>query len=183
MKPRRTIRVALWSGEEQGLLGARAYVEEHLAKLPRVEDEETKDLPRWLQKIEGEVEVLPDHAKHSVYFNLDNGGGKIRGIYAQENMQAQPIFEAWLGPLADLGADTVTQRTTGSTDHASFDRVGLPGRLVVRGVGHRSDQLASGRELRLAREVPRGQGLAQGRDRQLEQRPASGAVQRRLQPV
>ncbi len=127
VKPKRTIRVALWSGEEQGLLGSRAYVEEHLAKLPRVEDEKTKNLPRWLQKIEGDVEVLPGHAEHSVYFNLDNGGGRIRGVYAQRNHAAAKIFEAWLEPFHDLEATTVSTQNTSGTDHLAFDAVGLPG--------------------------------------------------------
>ncbi len=75
----------------------------------------------------GPLELKPDHAKLAAYFNLDNGAGKIRGIYAQDNAAVRPIFEAWLEPLRDLGADTVTLRTTGGTDHLAFDRVGLPG--------------------------------------------------------
>jgi hypothetical protein len=127
-KPKRTIRIALWGGEEQGLHGSKQHVRNHFAeRAPGEVKEEEKDLPEWMRERTGELSFRDDYERFSVYFNLDNGGGKIRGIYAQENMQAQPIFEAWLGPLADLGADTVTQRTTGSTDHASFDRVGLPG--------------------------------------------------------
>lgn len=126
-KPRRTIRVGLWSGEEQGLLGSRAYVEEHLAKLPIVEDEKTKGLPRWLQKMEGEVTTLPDHARLAAYFNLDNGSGRIRGVYAQENAAAAAIFKDWLVPFHDLEATTVSMNDTGGTDHLSFDAVGLPG--------------------------------------------------------
>ncbi|RYU76084.1 M28 family metallopeptidase [Hymenobacter persicinus] len=108
LKPRRTIRIALWGEEEQGLHGSRGYVKNHFA------DPAT-------------MVLLPAHEKLSAYFNLDNGGGKIRGIYAQGNEAAAPIFTQWLAPFADLGATTVTLRNTGSTDHIAFDAVGLPG--------------------------------------------------------
>jgi hypothetical protein len=127
VKPRRTIRVALWTGEEQGLLGSRAYVEKHLADRPETTDPEELKLPRGLRERTWPIQPKPDHARFSAYFNLDNGGGKIRGIYAQENAAVRPIFEAWLAPFADLGATTVTLRNTGGTDHLPFDRVGLPG--------------------------------------------------------
>ncbi len=127
VEPRRTIRVALWSGEEQGLFGSRAYVKEHFATRPEPEEEADKQLPRWLREEQWPLELLPEHDRLSAYFNLDNGSGKIRGIYAEENAAIRPIFEAWLEPLEDLGADTVTLRRTGGTDHLSFDRVGLPG--------------------------------------------------------
>ncbi len=107
VQPRRTIRVALWTGEEQGLLGSRAYVEKYFGN-PRT------------------MELKPDHEKISVYFNLDNGTGRIRGIYLQGNDAVRPIFEAWLRPFHDLGATTVTIRGTGGTDHLSFDAVGIP---------------------------------------------------------
>jgi hypothetical protein len=126
VKPRRTIRAALWSGEEQGLLGSRAYVSQHFASRPEPEPSE-RSLPRWLRRERGPLTVKPDHAKLSVYFNLDAGTGKIRGVYAQENAAAVPIFEAWLRPFADLGAGTVTLRGTGGTDHVPFDAAGLPG--------------------------------------------------------
>jgi len=108
VKPRRTIRIALWSGEEQGLLGSRAYVQKHFG------DAETMSLK-------------PAHEKLSAYFNLDNGTGKIRGVYLQGNEMVRPIFAAWLEPLKDLGATTLTFRNTGGTDHLAFDAVGLPG--------------------------------------------------------
>src|SRR5258706_5046326 len=104
----RTVRLALWSGEEQGLLGSRGYVKNHFA------DPQT-------------MELKPDHAGLAAYFNLDNGGGKVRGIYWQQNAAVRPIFEAWLEPFHDLGATAVTLRDTGGTDHQAFDRVGLPG--------------------------------------------------------
>jgi carboxypeptidase Q len=104
----RTVRMGLWGGEEEGLLGSRAYVKEHFG------DRET-------MKLAGE------HAKLAGYFNYDNGTGKIRGIYLQGNDMVRPVFEKWLEPFKDLGATTVTIRNTGGTDHQSFDAVGLPG--------------------------------------------------------
>jgi carboxypeptidase Q len=127
VKPRRTIRIGLWTGEEQGLLGSTAYVSEHFASRPEPTDPVEKELPRFLRREQGPVTVKPDHARFSAYFNLDNGTGKIRGVYTQQNSGAAPIFEAWLKPFADLGAAAITQRNTGGTDHQSFDRVGLPG--------------------------------------------------------
>jgi carboxypeptidase Q len=128
VKPKRTIRIALWTGEEQGLLGSRAYAKEHFASRPDPTDPEEKDLPSFLRPPpSGPLTVKPEHAKLSAYFNLDNGTGRIRGVYTQGNVGAVPIFEAWLRPFADLGAATVTNRNTGGTDHQSFDGVGLPG--------------------------------------------------------
>lgn len=127
IKPRRTIRIGLWSGEEQGLLGSRAYVSEMYASRPEPTDPEQKRLPSFLRESAGPLTVKPAHAKVSAYFNLDNGTGKIRGIYAQENAAVVPIFRAWLEPFADLGATTVSMRNTGSTDHMAFDSVGIPG--------------------------------------------------------
>jgi carboxypeptidase Q len=105
---RRTVRLALWGGEEQGLLGSRAYVTEHFA------DRAT-------------MALKPGHGKLSAYFNMDNGTGAFRGIYLQGNEAVAPIFEAWMKPFNNLGMTTLTIRDTGSTDHASFDAVGLPG--------------------------------------------------------
>lgn len=128
VKPRRTIRIALWSGEEQGLLGSRAYVGEHFGSWSGPEDPERRQwLSRSRWKGEGKLELRPDHDKLAAYFNVDNGGGRIRGIYAEENAAVRPIFEAWLEPLRDLAAGTVTLRHTGSTDHQAFLDVGLPG--------------------------------------------------------
>jgi Zn-dependent M28 family amino/carboxypeptidase len=104
----RTVRVALWSGEEEGLWGSRAYVREHFG------DSET-------------MALKPEHGTLAVYLNVDNGSGKIRGVHLQNNDMARPIFESWLAPFKDLGADTITIRNTGGTDHLSFDAVGLPG--------------------------------------------------------
>jgi len=108
VKMDRTVRIGLWSGEESGLLGSKAYVKKHFAN---PED----------------MKLLPEHAKLDAYYNLDNGTGKIRGIYLQGNDMARPIFESWFVPFKDLGAGTVTIRNTGGTDHLSFNAVGLPG--------------------------------------------------------
>ncbi len=107
-KPRRTIRIALWGGEEEGLLGSRAYVKEHFA------DPAT-------------MVLKPAHAKVAAYFNSDNGTGRVRGIWLQGNMAVAAVFEQWMKPLADLGVVAAGPRSVASTDHASFDAVGLPG--------------------------------------------------------
>ena len=125
--PRRTIRLALWSGEEQGLYGSKAYVEQHFATRPATTDPEQLKLPDWLRKPTFPITTKPEHAKLAAYFNVDNGAGKIRGIYTEENAAVVPVFESWLGSVKDLGATTVTMRDTGGTDHESFDAVGLPG--------------------------------------------------------
>jgi carboxypeptidase Q len=106
LQPRRTIRIAVWSGEEQGLFGSRAYVEQHLGKVGALK---------------------PEGEKLAGYFNLDNGTGKIRGVYCQGNQAIMPVFAAWLEPFKDLGATTVTIRNTGGTDHLPFDAAGIPG--------------------------------------------------------
>jgi carboxypeptidase Q len=127
VKPLRTIRIALWSGEEQGLFGSAAYVKEHFATRPETTDPKQKALPERYREDTWPLQLKPDHAKLAAYFNLDNGTGKIRGIYTEENAAVEPIFRAWLAPFADLGATTLTSRPTGGTDHQSFDNVGLPG--------------------------------------------------------
>ncbi len=126
-KPDRTIRIALWGGEEQGLIGSRDYVAKHFATWPEPTDPEQKKLPDWLRKPAGKLQTKPEYDRLSAYFNLDNGSGRIRGVYAQENMAVMPIFKAWLEPFHDVGATEVVAGNTGSTDHISFDRVGLPG--------------------------------------------------------
>jgi carboxypeptidase Q len=128
--PRRTIRIGLWTGEEQGLLGSRAYVKEHFAARPDptpAQNAADRDTPAFMRQPTGPLTLKPEHVRFSAYFNLDNGTGKIRGVYTQQNAAAVPIFESWLRPFADLGATTVTNRNTGGTDHQSFDGVGLPG--------------------------------------------------------
>ncbi|MFB3905648.1 MAG: M20/M25/M40 family metallo-hydrolase [Acidobacteriota bacterium] len=127
IEPRRTIRVGLWGGEEQGFLGSRAYVSRHLATRAESTDPDERNLPESIRRERGELQPKPDYPKFSVYFNLDNGTGKIRGIYLQGNAAVKPIFESWLNPVADLGATATTMRNTGGTDHIPFDSVGLPG--------------------------------------------------------
>jgi Zn-dependent M28 family amino/carboxypeptidase len=128
VKPRRTIRIALWSGEEQGLLGSRGYVSQHFASRPeRRETADDDGMPSFLRPPTGPLTIKPEHAKLSAYFNLDNGTGRVRGVYAQENAAVVPIFEKWIEPLKDLGVTAVTMRNTSGTDHLSFDAVGLPG--------------------------------------------------------
>lgn len=126
LKPRRTIRIGLWSGEEQALYGSLAYVEKHFGK--PVDDPKGASLIRMVQggtasKFERGVE----YDKLSAYYNLDNGTGRIRGVYLQGNEAVRPIFRQWLQPFADLGAATLTSSNTGGTDHISFDAIGLPG--------------------------------------------------------
>lgn len=129
VKPRRTIRIALWSGEEEGLLGSRAYVAQHIGERqpPPNQSPSEAALPSYMRRETGPVVTKAEWGKVSAYFNLDNGSGKIRGIYTQENASVRPIFESWLEPFRDLGAGTVTMRITGGTDHLSFDAVGVPG--------------------------------------------------------
>jgi carboxypeptidase Q len=127
VKPRRTIRIGLWTGEEQGLLGSQFYVQQHFGSRPPMDTPEMKGMPTLRRREAGPVTVKPEQAKVSVYFNVDNGSGKLRGVYLQENAAAAPIFEAWMEPFKDLGMSTVTMRNTGGTDHLSFDAVGIPG--------------------------------------------------------
>jgi carboxypeptidase Q len=127
VKPRRTIRIALWSGEEEGLLGSQNYVQQHFGSRPPMTEPEMQGRPTLLRREAGPVTVKPEQAKIAAYFNVDNGTGKIRGVYLQENAAVQPIFEAWMHPFKDLGVNTITMRDTGGTDHLSFDAVGIPG--------------------------------------------------------
>jgi hypothetical protein len=113
LRMRRTVRLALWTGEEQGLLGSAAYVKEQFA------DRDT-------------MALKPAHGKFSGYFNMDNGTGAIRGIYLQGNEAVRPVFERWMQPFRDLGMTTLTIRNTRGTDHTSFDDVGLPGFQFVQ---------------------------------------------------
>ncbi len=108
LKMRRTVRIGLWTGEEEGILGSRAYVTEHFA--------DRRDM-----------KLKPAHEKFSGYFNVDNGTGAIRGVYLQGNEAVAPIFQAWMQPFRNLGMTTLSIRNTGGTDHLSFDAVGLPG--------------------------------------------------------
>lgn len=147
LKPRRTIRIALWSGEEQGLLGSRAYVAQHFGKM----ESQTATAAAAGTPASGNgtangagrgtsatgpaaspapppvLVKLPDYEKVSAYFNLDNGTGRIRGVYLQGNEAVGPLFRQWLAPFRDLGASTISLSNTGGTDHQAFDGIGLPG--------------------------------------------------------
>ncbi len=136
LKPRRTIRIALWTGEEQGLLGSRAYVAQHFGKF---------ETPTPIAPTAGsgngtngngsttatapapKLITMPDYEKFSSYFNLDNGTGKVRGVYLQGNESARALFRQWLAPFREMGAATLSISNTGGTDHLSFDAIGLPG--------------------------------------------------------
>jgi len=126
--PKRTIRVGLWGGEEQGYYGSQQYVMDHLVKRPENTDARLKFMGPY-EKYHNQFPITykPEFDRFSAYFNLDNGSGKIRGIYAEGNAAVAPIFEAWLKPFHDLGAKTVTLNATGGTDHEPFDDIGLPG--------------------------------------------------------
>lgn len=129
VKPRRTIRIGLWGGEEEGLLGSRAYVGDHFGKreAPPQRPGQDSGLPSFMRGEQGTLILKQEQTKVAAYFNIDNGTGKLRGIYTQENPMVAPIFEAWAEPFRDLGFTTVTNRNTGGTDHLSFDAVGIPG--------------------------------------------------------
>jgi Zn-dependent M28 family amino/carboxypeptidase len=138
LQPRRTIRIGLWSGEEEGLLGSRAYVAKHFgyytnitngvsARSPR--DESNNPRRRFTSTNAAPRKLIRqrEYDKFSAYFNLDNGTGKIRGVYMQGNEAVRPIFRKWLQAFYDLDAATLTYGNTGGTDHQSFDGIGLPG--------------------------------------------------------
>ena len=123
LKPRRTIRVGLWGGEEQGLLGSRAYVRQHFGE-PETQASfaaaPAMDRPP-------KITLKPEAEKFSCYFNDDNGTGKFRGIYLQGDLAAERVFRSWLEPFRSMGASTITALSTGGTDHLSFTAIGLPG--------------------------------------------------------
>lgn len=128
VRPKRTIRFALWSGEEQGLWGSLAYVDKYLATRAPLGDPQLDALPNnrtWRQR--WPVQPRPGHGDLVAYFNLDNGSGRIRGINAEGNIAAAAVFEEWFKPFASLGAETVSLRTSGSTDHVYLQTVGVPG--------------------------------------------------------
>ena len=133
VKPKRTIRIGLWSGEENEYWGSGTYVSTHFANFPRKTDEKYDIIGPYVgYDLSKAMNKERDYEKLSAYFNLDNGSGKIRGVYAEGNAAARPIFEAWLKPFHDLDATHVSLKITGGTDHESFQQVGLPGYQFIQ---------------------------------------------------
>ena len=126
IKPKRTIRIALWSGEEQGLYGSLGYVKQHFGTFAEPEHPEPASTPSFMRE-HGKLTTTKEWETLDAYYNLDNGTGKVRGVYTQENYAIGPIFKQWIAPLADLGVTTISYRNTGGTDHLAYDAVGLPG--------------------------------------------------------
>ena len=134
LKPKRTIRIGLWTGEEEGLLGSAAYVTQHFGKLePGNPGVVPPGTPNSQPAAPPKLTTTPEYERFDCYFNLDNGTGKIRGVYMQGNEAVRPIFRQWLSSFRDRpnenvwGANTLSISNTGGTDHLSFDRIGLPG--------------------------------------------------------
>jgi len=125
--PRRTIRIALWTGEEQGLFGSRGYAAQHFGIIPRSTDPDQMKMPEFARRVVGPIQIKPEQEKVSAYFNVDNGSGRIRGIYLQHNGAVASIFRQWMEPLSDVGVTAITLQDTGGTDHLSFDAMGIPG--------------------------------------------------------
>lgn len=125
--PRRTIRIALWSGEEQGLYGSYGYVQNHFATFHFSQAKEDANVPEFVRLMTASPTLKPEAADLDAYYNLDNGTGKLLGIYVEGNTAIAPIFKQWMKPLADLGLTTISERNTGSTDHVPFQQAGLPG--------------------------------------------------------
>ena len=127
VRPRRTIRVALWDGEEQGSLGSEEYVKAHFASKTYSNDPAELGVANFVRQQSGPVTLKSDHAKLDAYFNTDNGTGKFLGIFTEGNSAVADLFQQWVPQVSDLGFTTVSMRNSGSTDHTSFDEVGLPG--------------------------------------------------------
>ncbi len=125
VKPKRTIRIALWSGEEQGLYGSQGYVKQHFGTFADPANADP-NVPSFMRQ-HGPLTTTKEWETLDAYYNLDNGTGKVRGVYTQENWAIAPIFRQWIAPLKDLGVSTISYRNTGGTDHLSYDAVGLPG--------------------------------------------------------
>jgi carboxypeptidase Q len=133
VRPKRTIRFALWNGEEQGLLGSLAYIDQHVATRAPLTDPALQALPNnrtWRHR--WPIQPRADYGKLTAYFNLDNGSGRIRGINAEGNVAAVPIFQEWLAPFASMGATTVSLRPAGGTDHVYMQAVGIPGYQFIQ---------------------------------------------------
>jgi len=127
LHPRRTIRIALWSGEEEGLFGSEGYVKQHFGTFAAPAHPDPAGTPAYMSRNKGPLTTTREWETLDAYYNLDNGTGKVRGVYTQQNYPIGPIFAQWIAPLKDLGVTTISYRNTGGTDHLSFDAVGLPG--------------------------------------------------------
>jgi len=187
VKLRRTVRVGLWEGEEEGLLGSREYVATHYATrgtAPSAPGAQPAAAAAGGQRggPQGPLETKPDYDKFDVYFNIDNGTGALRGIYLQGNDAVAPIFREWMEPFRSLGMTTVTLRNTGGTDHQSFDGVGLPGfqfiqdELEYNGVTHHTnmdtyERLQPNDVMRMATIAAGWAYLAANRDEKLPRKP------------
>jgi hypothetical protein len=123
--PKRTIRIALWTGEEEGEYGSAGYVKQHFGTFAPAANPDGQ--PAYMTRTRGPLTVTKEWENLDAYYNLDNGTGKVRGVYTQGNLAIAPIFAQWIAPLRDLGVTTITTRNTGGTDHQSYDAVGLPG--------------------------------------------------------
>ncbi len=127
LHPRRTIRIALWSGEEEGLFGSLGYVKQHFGTFGPAAVSDAPGTPAFASRNHGPLLPTKEWEKLDAYYNLDNGTGKVRGVYTQGNWAIGPIFAQWIAPLKDIGVSTISYRDTGGTDHLAFDAVGLPG--------------------------------------------------------
>jgi hypothetical protein len=125
--PKRTIRIVLWSGEEQGLFGSQGYVKQHFGEFGPAATPDAPGTPAFMSRNRGPLKTTKEWETLDAYYNLDNGTGKVRGVYTQQNWAIGPIFKQWIAPLSDLGVTTISYRDTGGTDHLGFDAVGLPG--------------------------------------------------------
>jgi carboxypeptidase Q len=127
VKPRRTIRIALWSGEEEGIFGSTGYVAHHFVSFHYSGAKEDEDVPLFLRPMTEAPTLKPEAAQLDAYYNMDNGTGKLLGVYTEGNEGIAAIFSQWMKPVEDLGMTTITERTTGGTDHVPFQQAGLPG--------------------------------------------------------
>ncbi len=132
VKPRRTIRIALWSGEEEGLFGSTGYVSNHYASFHYSGAKEDQDVPLFLRPMTAPPTLKPEAAKLDAYYNMDNGTGKLLGIYTEGNEGAAAIFSQWMKPIEDLGMSTITERNTGDSDHVPFQQAGISGFQFVQ---------------------------------------------------
>ncbi len=187
---RRTVRIGLWSGEEQGLFGSAEYVAMHFARCRAVAPDAAPGAaaaaPAGGRGIPGKFEVTPAHEKFAGYFNIDNGTGAIRGVYLQGNEAVGPIFKEWMAPFSSLGMTHVTINNTGGTDHTSFDNAGLPGWQFIQDaieygrLTHHTnldsyDQLQAGDMKKNATIAAAFAFFASNRDERLPRKPFSGA--------